>query len=140
MGSAAILLASKIRDRKPQLKQLGLAYFNFIKHKLYKHKQHSMILNDQILEAITEKVAVYENTLLKTIQFNFDLQLSFDYLEPLIRMYYVKENYYALAKMLLFDLYRTQAVLLYDPMTVLVAALVLSSQFIHQSLIPEKFL
>jgi hypothetical protein len=55
-------------------------------------------------------------------------------------MYYIKENYYALSKMLLFDLYRTQAVILYDPMTVLIAALVLASQFIHGSLIPEKFL
>jgi hypothetical protein len=32
-----------------------------------------MILNDNILEAIIEKIAIYENTLLKTIQFNFDL-------------------------------------------------------------------
>ena len=121
-----------MRDRKPQLKQIGLAYFNFLKHKLYKYKQHSIVLNDRILETIIEKIAINENTLLKTIQFNFDVQLAFDYLEPIIRMYFVKESYYSLTKMILFDIYRTHIILLYDPISILMAALFLCSQIMNQ--------
>lgn len=120
-----------MRDRKPQLKQIGLAYFNFLKHKLYKYKQHSIVLNDRILETIIEKIAINENTLLKTIQFNFDVQLAFDYLEPIIRMYFVKESYYSLTKMILFDIYRTHIILLYDPISILMAALFLCSQIMN---------
>jgi hypothetical protein len=73
IGSASLLLASKIRDCKLSLKNIAKQYFHFAKYKLNKGKEHNVMLNDKTFDNIIDKIVRYENKLLQTIQFNFEI-------------------------------------------------------------------
>lgn len=71
------MLAGKMRDTDLRIKTIAFAY-----HKLTSQVYEAQNpMNDQILQAIKDKICIGEAKLLRTIGFNFNIQMPFDFLD-----------------------------------------------------------
>ncbi|KAL4460518.1 hypothetical protein ABPG74_000269 [Tetrahymena malaccensis] len=140
--AAALMLAFKIKEQDHyRLKPIIMGYYQQAPR-----RDQTQIMNDTIYQQIKNKICIAESKLLKAIQFEFDIQLPFDFLQTIIEFCNEKDQdkeriYYA-TKVISYDSFRSYAPLIFKPQIIAVSAFMIScSQFnIEPHLrIPERF-
>ena len=86
IASACLLLGSKMKDAETKLKYICFSYHKLIS-KCF-HKKRIILLDDDLQYQIKEEICMAEFQLLKTIGFNFEYSMPYDFLDYLISNFY----------------------------------------------------
>lgn len=136
---ASLLLAIKMRDSDPKIKQICFAYHKAMTKNYPNYKEP---LNDVILKKLKEKICIAESKLLRVLDYDFEVDLPYDFLDVLVKKFCDKgfrsifniENVFYITKIVIFDAFRTFAPLAFHPSVVAVSAFITAMNYINEPL------
>ena len=96
------------------------------------------IIDDSILGKLREQICVAESSILKTIKYNLNFDLPYQYLDELNKRYpkEIGREVFYMARMILLDVFRSGATMFYGHVNLAIAAVVFAFRLHHSCLTP----
>ena len=127
--TASFALASKLKDMDCRLKQVCHSYYNIISRMTMCFEP----FNEDKMKKIKDEICIAETEILRTLQYRIDFDTPHDYLKKYVQSLSqsreIIKKVYNSSRIIILDSYRSKCCLLFNPLTISIAALLIASRY-----------